>query len=710
MALGKILGWIGAKGGVGTTTLAGGFAGLLERSADGPVCVASLNWDPGRTMEAVLGVKSGRSVTECWQDSDLWADQSISDYVAAAEGARVYHLAGPADEVVWQRATCADIEQLVHLLSSKYPYVVLDLGHELSLPTMSALSLADQVALVTTAEALALRAAALQLNELSAGAAGPVTVVVNRVDQWQASDTVADVKRLLEAEAVAAVIEDKETLAKALERRTLFSHHHPESAMVRALEYLTQELGIQPRPTKPVSLLEKYRRRMRRRSSLTSRRETQEVQGSSSETERELKARLHGVVVQKLLASKWDLSVPWQELSANQTLRDEIQRLCLAEFDERNASLSDAAKRKLIGDLTDEILGLGPLEVLLADDGITEVMVNGSQQIYVEAKGKLKKTELSFASDLAVTQVIERIVGPLGRRIDESSPMVDARLPDGSRVNAIIPPLALDGPTLTIRKFARQAFTAEDLVAMGSMTQAMADFIRCCVLARKNIIISGGTGSGKTTLLNVLSGFIPSDDRIVTIEDAAELRLLQEHVCRLEAKPANIEGKGAITIRELLKNALRMRPDRIIVGECRSAEVIDMLQSMNTGHSGSLTTIHANSARDCISRLETMVLLGGVELPVRAIREQIASAIDLIIFQSRIKDGTRKVVSICEVTGIEDGHVQLRDLFAFRQLGFDPDVGVTGQFVSFGVSAELRDEFVAIGLPWLDKLEQEASA
>lgn len=693
--LGKIIGWIGAKGGVGTTTLAGGFAGLLGCDSQDLVCVVSLNWDPGRTMEAVLGCNAERTLTDCWQDPQIWTRESVSDYVVSV-GTGLHYLAGPVDEVVWQRLTCADVEKLVHLLSSRYSYVILDVGHELGLPAISALSLAEEVALVTTVAPLSLRAAALQLRELSAGAIGPTTVVINRVPADQASQVIADVKKVLEAEAVVAVADDSKGLIRALERRALFSQVNPNSPMVRALGYLVKELGIGRRPVQRASLLEKYRQRMRRRRSLTAKLKTDVECRASTRHDKELKAHLHTVIVQRLLASKWDLTVPWQELSANQTLRQEIRRLCLVELSQHKDLKID--QERLIKEMTDEILGLGPLETLLADESITEIMVNGSQQIYVESEGKLSRTELSFANDLAVTQVIERIVGPLGRRIDESSPMVDARLPDGSRVNAIIPPLALNGPILTIRKFARRAFSVDDLVCIGTLTREMANFVRCAVLARKNIIIAGGTGSGKTTLLNVLSRFIPSDERIVTIEDAAELRLMQEHVCRLEAKPANIEGKGAVTIRDLLKNALRMRPDRIIIGECRAGEVIDMLQAMNTGHSGSLTTIHANSARDCVSRLETMVLLAGVELPVRAIREQIASAVDLIIYQSRLKDGSRKILSITEVDGMDDGHIRLKDLFVFRQTGYDEIKGVQGQFLAVDTSERLVAEFRALGL------------
>ena len=339
---------------------------------------------------------------------------------------------------------------------------------------------------------------------------------------------------------------------------------------------------------------------------------------------------------------------------------------------------------RLEEDVFNEAMRLGPLEDLLADDSVSEIMVNGPDKVYVERGGRLQLSDCQFADDASVMAVIERIVAPLGRRIDESQPYVDARLADGSRVNAIIAPLALSGPTVTIRKFSRRAFSAADMTRVGTWTEDIATFMRLCVSLRKNIVVAGGTGSGKTTLLNVLSSFIPRTERIVTVEDAAELRLQQPHVVRLEARPPNIEGKGAVTIRDLVRNCLRMRPDRIIVGECRGGEALDMLQAMNTGHDGSLTTVHANSPRDVVSRLETMVLMSGMELPSRAIREQIASAIDIIIHESRLSDGSRRVMAVTEVTGLEGDQIVMQDIFAFQQSGVGPDGRIVGELHATG--------------------------
>jgi pilus assembly protein CpaF len=346
----------------------------------------------------------------------------------------------------------------------------------------------------------------------------------------------------------------------------------------------------------------------------------------------------------------------------------------------------------------DEAVGLGPLEEFLADPEITEIMVNSHDEIYLERGGKLTRSEIVFSGPDAVMSTIDRIVSPLGRRVDESSPMVDARLPDGSRVNAIIPPLALKGPCLTIRKFSNRKLTPKDLLAFGTASLAMVDFMRTCVEQRRNIVVSGGTGSGKTTLLNILSDFIPVDERVVTVEDSAELKLSQPHVVILEARPANMEGNGQVSIRDLVKNCLRMRPDRIVVGECRGGEALDMLQAMNTGHDGSLTTAHANTPRDMLGRLEVMVLMAGMDLPVSAIREQVASAVNLVIQQTRFGDGTRKITSITEVTGIEGGTVQLNEIFKYQQNGFTEEGKVRGEFQATGRVPEFYEELQQRGI------------
>jgi pilus assembly protein CpaF len=361
-----------------------------------------------------------------------------------------------------------------------------------------------------------------------------------------------------------------------------------------------------------------------------------------------------------------------------------LERLAEA-YAHTRLQLPESLRLQIFKDIEDDLLGYGPIQPLLEDPEISEVMVNGAKKVYIERKGKLQKTNVTFESDDHVLRIIERIILPLGRRIDADSPSVDARLPDGSRVNAIIPPVAIDGPSITIRKFRKEKLTVNQLIAYKSLTPATAEFLHACVVARLNIVISGGTGSGKTTLLNVLSSNIPQDERIVTIEDAAELQLNQDHIVRLETKPPNIDGRGSVSTRDLVRNALRMRPDRIVVGECRSGEALDMLQAMNTGHDGSMTTLHANTPRDALSRLETMTMMSGMELPLKVIREQIASAVDLIVQQSRLKDGSRKVTAITEVAGMEGDTVVMTDIFKFEQTAISSDGQILGELKPTGI-------------------------
>lgn len=388
---------------------------------------------------------------------------------------------------------------------------------------------------------------------------------------------------------------------------------------------------------------------------------------------------------------------PSMDVSKVAEVRNTIQELFEQILAEENIILTRPEKHRLFEQIAADILGFGPLQPLLEDETISEIMVNGAKNIYIERKGKLHRAPVTFESDEHVSRIIDRIVAPMGRRIDESQPYVDARLPDGSRVNAVIPPLSLVGPVLTIRKFFKNPITIEQLIQFGSITSEALQFLKACVEARMNIVVSGGTGSGKTTLLNILSSFIPSDERILTIENAAELQLRQEHVVTLESRPANIEGKGEVTIRDLVVNALRMRPERIIVGEIRDGAALDMLQAMNTGHDGSMTTAHSNGPRDTLSRLETMCLMSGVELPVRAIREQISSAVDVVVHQERLRDGSRKVVNITEVSGMEGDVITTMDIFVFEQVGYE-NGKVVGRLRPTGLRPKFMDKIEAAGI------------
>ena len=411
----------------------------------------------------------------------------------------------------------------------------------------------------------------------------------------------------------------------------------------------------------------------------------------------ELKTEVHREVIDLLNRDS-------EQKKNGDTNSDEYIRSAIESvLSSRAQDIPRAERNRIVAELYSDIVGLGPLDPLLAEPEISEIMVNGPSHVYVEIHGKIQETSVKFRDDEHVMSVINRIVTSIGRRIDESSPMVDARLEDGSRVNAIIPPCALTGPTITIRKFSKNPLTMENLMRFGSLTPQMASFLEACVKARLNIVVSGGTGSGKTTLLGALSGYIPETERIVTIEDAAELQLCQQHVITLESKPANVEGNGAVTIRDLVRNALRMRPDRIVVGEVRSGETLDMLQAMNTGHDGSLTTAHANSPRDLMSRLETMVLMAGFEMPVKAIREQISSALDVVVHQQRMRDGSRKIVSISEVVGMEGDTITLQDIFVYRPTGYGPD-GTKGAHVPTGVrpifAQKMEDSGIVIRDEW----------
>ncbi len=445
-------------------------------------------------------------------------------------------------------------------------------------------------------------------------------------------------------------------------------------------EQSTSGVAMQPKPIKK-DLVASFRDLKRNDSP-----PKQGAGSSRMSKHQELKNRLHKLILSVMKDEDVEAIIPKIDAMAVEIIKE----------DESFRGTID--RKKVVDELINDLAGFGPINPLLMDPDVSEVMVNGPNLVYVERNGKIEMTHVQFRDDEHVMNVIDKIVSPIGRRVDESSPMVDARLPDGSRVNIIIPPLALNGPTITIRKFSKDPYTIDDLVRFGTVNQEMAIFLEACVKARLNIFVSGGTGSGKTTTLNVLSSFIPSDERIVTIEDAAELQLWQDHVVSLESRPTNIEGKGGITIRDLVRNSLRMRPERIVIGEVRGGEALDMLQAMNTGHDGSLATGHSNSPRDMIARLETMVLMAGIELPVKAIREQIAGAIDLIIQQSRLKDGSRRITNITEVLGLEGDVIVLQDIFIYRQEGINSDGKIVGKLVPTGVRPKFYERFEVSGI------------
>ena len=415
------------------------------------------------------------------------------------------------------------------------------------------------------------------------------------------------------------------------------------------------------------------------------------VSRPSASTPYELKSRVHGQLIERLDLAKVGVLPP-------EVLQQQIRRIVEDLLAEEDTPLNRQEREQIIVEVQHEVFGLGPIEPLMQDPTVSDILVNGPRDIYVERRGKLERARAMFRDDAHLMQVIDRIVSAVGRRVDESSPMVDARLPDGSRVNAIIPPLALDGPVLSIRRFASDPYKMSDLVEFGTLTPALAEFLQAAVRARLNILVSGGTGAGKTTMLNVLSNAIPGSERIVTVEDAAELQLQQEHVVRLETRPPNIEGQGAVSQRDLLRNALRMRPDRIVIGEVRGGEVLDMLQAMNTGHDGSISTVHANSARDAMSRIETMVMMAGIAIPLRALRDYIASALDMVVHVGRLSDGTRKLMRVAEITGMEEDVVTTQDIFTFEQQGIGEDGRVLGAHRATGIRPKFAERLLRVGI------------
>ncbi len=424
---------------------------------------------------------------------------------------------------------------------------------------------------------------------------------------------------------------------------------------------------------------------------------TRKPKDSQAEGFQQLKLAVHNRLFESLDVSRLE--------SLETSLASQKVTTAITEIlDEEGRLLTDSDRTRLIEEIKNELLGLGPLEPLLWDDSVTDILINGAHQVYVEQQGKLHLTDVKFQDDAHLMLIIDRIVSQVGRRVDESSPMVDARLPDGSRINAVIPPLALDGPSMSIRRFGKRRYSIDDLVVKDSITADCVEFLKIVVKARLNILVCGGTGSGKTTMLNCLSAFIPTDERIVTIEDSAELSLQQPHVVRLETRPANVEGKGEVTQRDLVKNALRMRPDRIVVGEVRGAEVMDMLQAMSTGHDGSIATIHANNPRECLGRLEMMMLLSGVSIPQRAMRQQIASAINMIVHVSRLSDGNRKVLKISEITGMEGEMIMMQDLFEFKRTGVNSAGKVLGQFVPTGIRSAYTHQLESAGFKFDPRL------
>jgi septum site-determining protein MinD len=580
-----------------------------------------------------------------------------------------------------RQVTPESLRRILDLARRLFANIIVDAGPLSGTLTTALLDQSDAICVVADPTGDGLQRARFVLEYLRTLQIGrdAVLVCLGRVPP-RAAITPEIAQNALQARVSAAIPEDPAPVLEAETRKQPVFLAAPRAAVSRELDRLVRDVAS--RGLRVAQAVAK----------------ASEVAEAAQAQFRDVKARLHRRLISEIDLRKGEMDYQKDPVKLAE-LRRRAEAKVEALVEEEAPEITDrGARLRVIKEVMDEALGLGPLEDLLADTAITEIMVNGAQKIYVERKGKLELSGVQFLSNDHLRLVIERIVAPIGRRVDEKVPMVDARLSDGSRVNAIIPPLALDGPALTIRKFAKSYLTVDDLVKFGSLTQQMATLLAAAVRARQNIVVSGGTGSGKTTLLNLLASYIPSDERIVTVEDSAELRLAQDHVVRLESRPPNIEGEGAITIRDLVKNALRMRPDRIVIGECRGGETLDMLQAMNTGHDGSLTTVHANTPTDALSRIETMSLMSGLDLPARAIRDQIASAVHIILQQARLPDGSRRITHISEVLGLSEQGFDVADVFLFKQTGLSPEGKVLGQYVPTGHVPRFVDKLSRRGI------------
>jgi len=714
MASPRIIAVGGARDGVGKTVFVVNAALSLLKETRKRVLVLDLDPESCGDVQALLGMKKAKSLADFAPYVDKLKPAQMRQYISAHPlGLGVLPMMGGPHSGGPLPVSPDQLGDLLVLLEPLCDYIIVDCGVGVSPHTVKVLEKATGIFVLTTPDLLVLNHTCRFVDRLQAlhFPKELIQVVLNR--QSKSSVVTTEIAQQKLKRAVLVSFQNDESVCNAsVMSAKPFVVDQPRAALSREFdEFIRQvvekkileRLGSVSRP-KELGNVESGRAGLQVGGVDVSSeiKSYQKSRGKKTRNVREIDDRtaakmlIHKRMVETIDLKRLNTSDGEEEEVA---LRERVTKAVVRILDDVGQGIKDRKERqRIVKEVVDESLGLGPLEDFLADERITEIMVNRVDQIYVELNGKLVETDSSFTDDAQLLAVIERIVAPIGRRIDEKSPMVDARLRDGSRVNAVIPPLALDGPSLTIRKFATEPLTVKDLVAFGSMTSEIADFLRACVEARLNILISGGTGSGKTTLLNVMSSFIPSDDRIVTVEDSAELQLNQPHVVRLESRPANIEGVGEVNIRDLVKNCLRMRPDRIVVGECRGSEALDMLQAMNTGHDGSMTTIHSNSPRDCISRLETLVMFAGLDLPSRAIREQVSSAVNLIVQQSRLSDGSRRIMQISEVTGMEGQTITLQDIFVFRQSGIGQDGKVQGRFVSTGFVPRFVHDLEAQGI------------
>jgi septum site-determining protein MinD len=706
---GHIVAVVGGKGGVGKSVFAANMAiAYLQEFKQRPL-ILDLDLASLGDQNIILGQNPPKSIIDVSKMQGGAIDpKSLAPFMVNAPAGYSY-IGAPKDAILARDMDIEGLGKFLKAAPSVFNLVVVDCGNGMDPWALKTFEYATAIFVVTTADVIVINQTKRVLSKIQELLFPPemVQIIVNRYSQSHIINPQM-IQKNLNRPIFAAIPEDVVTCDGALAKSSpvcISAANTPISRAYHDIVRKIQQVNLfdnLSKLKKPTGVAAKAVAAMTAPAADASK----EGGGPSARSSAApmdpwtaMKLRIHKALVEQMDLKK--MNTDTSDAKQRAILREKTQKgiLDILNTEDTNSLLSTRElKAQMVKEVLDEALGLGPLEDLLADDAVTEIMVNARDQIYIEKAGKPLISKINFSSEAQMMNVIERIVTPLGRRIDEKVPYVDARLLDGSRVHVIIPPLALRGPTITIRKFPKKRVEVKDLVNFGSMTEEIADFLRCCVEAKLNIVVSGGTGSGKTTLLNVLSNFIPASERIITVEDSAELQLGQDHVVRLEARPKNIEGEGEVSIRELIKCCLRMRPDRIVVGECRSGEALDMLQAMNTGHSGSLTTLHANNPRECIARLETLVMMAGLGLPAKAIKENIASAVGLIIQQSRLSDGSRKVTYITEVVGMQGEVVSLQDIFLYKQEGLDKKRKIVGRFVPTGFIPKFVEEMEAKGM------------
>ncbi|MBY0370295.1 Flp pilus assembly complex ATPase component TadA [bacterium] len=711
MAGGHIIAIVGGKGGVGKSTFATNFAIATAIDTKGRVMLVDHDPRACGDISMLLGTKAKRTILELGQHEGRLDANGMMTYVAP-HSSGIHFMPSVLEAEQLATLTPDHTFKALNHLKNFYNTIIIDLGSDLDACSVKALELSSAIFVVTMPEILVLHHTRKVIERIQ-NLLFPMEMIKVVLNRFTPRNGIAAqmVQNNLKKPVLAVIPEEEVTAIQSLTKAQPFVIAAPRAEVTKTYFLLARTLS----ETKLLDKLSELKKPSDAASKLTLAKgapgaakpgaggpvvfdRSQMRDEKPSDQWSALKQRIHKQLIETMDLKKVDTETG-NDAKKKAVLREKTKTVVVELLDKEDHPYRSRDEiQKLVKEILDEALELGPIQDLLADDSVSEIMVNRKDQIFVERGGKLVLSGATFSGNNQLLGVIERIVSPLGRRIDEKTPYVDARLPDGSRVHAIIPPLAVQGPMLTIRKFAKSRITYKDLVRFGSMTEEMADFLRACIEARLNVIISGGTGSGKTTLLNVMASFIPPNERILTVEDAAELQLPQEHWGRLETRPANIEGKGEVSIRELVRNTLRMRPDRIVVGECRAGEALDMLQAMNTGHDGSMTTVHSNTPRDCIARLETLVMMAGMDLPAKAIREQIASAVNLVVQQTRLSDGSRKVTSITEIVGMQGDVVTMQEIFGFRKTGMDKNRKVIGKFVATGFIPKFIDELEQQGI------------